>query len=69
MDGAKVKEVGTILSLVESDGTIVVQGRSPPLDEGCVLSSCVVELQEDVRQGRGGERGQGGREEGGALGE
>ncbi|CAM9884908.1 unnamed protein product, partial [Pylaiella littoralis] len=47
MDGAKVKEVGTILSLVESDGTIVVQGRSPPLDEGCVLSSCVVELQED----------------------
>lgn len=49
MDGAEVKKVGIILSLVEADGTIVIQGESPPLDEGCVLSSCVVELQEDVR--------------------
>lgn len=53
MDGAEVKEVGTILSLVKPDGTIVVQGRSPPLDEGCVLYSRVVELQEDVREGEG----------------
>lgn len=41
MDGAEVMEVGIILSLVEADGTIVVQGTQgqPPLDEGSVLSS------------------------------
>lgn len=52
MNGAEVKKVGVILSLVEADGTIVVQGESPPLDEGCVLSSSVVELQEDVRKSK-----------------
>lgn len=43
MDGTEVMEVGTILSLVEADGTIVVQGTqgSPPLDEGSVLASHV----------------------------
>lgn len=50
LDGAQMKEVGVILSLVEADGTIVVQGESPPLDEGCVLSSCVIELQQNVRK-------------------
>lgn len=41
MDGAEVITVGTILALVESDGTIVVQGTpgKPPLDEGSVLSA------------------------------
>lgn len=49
MDGAEMKKVGVILSLVEAAGTIVVQGQSPPLDEGCVLASSTVELQPDVR--------------------
>ncbi|CAM9295855.1 unnamed protein product, partial [Hapterophycus canaliculatus] len=42
MDGAEMKKVGVILSLVEAAGTIVVQGQSPPLDEGCVLASSIV---------------------------
>ncbi|CAM9090102.1 unnamed protein product, partial [Scytosiphon promiscuus] len=47
MDGEEMKKVGVILSLVEAAGTIVVQGESPPLDEGCVLVSSLVELQPD----------------------
>lgn len=41
MDGADVMEIGTILSLVEADGTIVIQGvpGKPPLNEGSVLSA------------------------------
>lgn len=41
MDGADVVEIGTILSLVEADGTIVIRGASgkPPLNEGSVLSA------------------------------
>lgn len=41
MDGADVMEIGTILSLVEADGTIVIQGApgKPPLNEGSVLSA------------------------------
>lgn len=43
MDDDQDMEVGTILSLVETDGTIVVKGKagSKPLDEGSVLSSAV----------------------------
>ena len=41
MDGADVMEIGTILSLVEADGTIVIRGVAgkPPLNEGSVLSA------------------------------
>lgn len=53
LDGADVQEVGKILSLVEADGTIVVQGKQGlVLDEGCVLASRVVELKENVRGGQ-----------------
>lgn len=50
--GVEVMEIGTVLSLVESSGTIVVQGvqGQPPLDEGSVLSSQTKESQ--VRQGQ-----------------
>ncbi|CAN0379463.1 unnamed protein product, partial [Ectocarpus sp. 12 AP-2014] len=48
LDGAEVQEVGKILSLVEADGTIVVQGKPGlVLDEGCVLASRVVEPKEN----------------------
>ncbi|CAM9721954.1 unnamed protein product, partial [Ectocarpus sp. 6 AP-2014] len=48
LDGAEVQEVGKILSLVEADGTIVVQGKPGlVLDEGCVLASRVVEPREN----------------------
>ncbi|CAM9696264.1 unnamed protein product, partial [Laminaria digitata] len=41
MDGADVVEVGSILSLLEADGTIVIRGApgKPPLNEGSVLSA------------------------------
>lgn len=72
LDEAEVKQVGVIKSLVETDGTIVIEGESPPLDEGCVLASCVSELQADVRNTRaceerlmeGGGGWEGGREAG-----
>ncbi|CAM9737135.1 unnamed protein product, partial [Ectocarpus fasciculatus] len=48
LDGADVQEVGKILSLVEADGTIVVQGKPGlVLDEGCVLASRIVKLKEN----------------------
>lgn len=41
LDNTEVTPAGTILSLVEPDGTIVIQGieGEPPLDEGSVLSA------------------------------
>lgn len=48
MDGSEVMEVGTILSLVETDGTIVIQGTAgmPPLAEGSVLTAIAKVRQE-----------------------
>lgn len=52
MNGAEVLEVGTILSLVEADGTIVIRGTpgKPPLDEGSVLSALSEKEGDEVRE-------------------